>query len=106
MLGTIRCRPGSVITALARYTDQIDLFTTDESGRTMTIWWNGAGGWARDWVHIGGGIAANGAPVTAVARRPHHLDIFTVGTDNRVYSAWWDQRSGWSGWGASSRRPP
>ena len=98
VLGSIRCRPGSVVTALSRYTDQIDLFTTDERGRTMTMWWNGGGGWARDWVHISGGVAANGAPVTAVARRPHHLDIFTVGTDNRVYSAWWDQRSGWSGW--------
>lgn len=98
VLGSIRCRPGSVVTALSRYTDQLDLFTTDRDGRTMTLWWTAAGGWARDWQHISGGVAANGAPVTAVARRPHHLDIFTVGTDNRVYSAWWDQRSGWSRW--------
>lgn len=99
-LASLRARPRTPITVLARYPEHLDVFAVADDGRTVSNWWDGATGWA-GWFHVQGGVASPGgpgSPVTAVARYARHLDLFTVGTDNRVYSAWWDAGSGWNGW--------
>jgi hypothetical protein len=91
-------RPGSTVKVVSRYSDHLDLFTTASDGRVMSISWHASTGWASDWFHVSGGVAAPGATVTAVASYPFRLDLFTVRTDNSVHTAWWDERSGWTEW--------
>ena len=73
-IGTLVCRPGSTVTAVARYADHIDLFTTASDGRVMSTWWDVRSGWA-NWFQVVGGVAAQGATVTAVARYPFHSTV-------------------------------
>lgn len=89
-----RFPPGSVVTAIARKPDQIDLFVVGNDGGIYSTWWDG--GW-HDWFRIGPEAAnfPNGNTVTALARHPDHIDLFVVGHDGGIYSAWWNPNDGW-----------
>ena len=89
----------SVVTALSRYPDQIDLFVVGHDGGIYSTWWN-PHGWAPNdhWFRIGGPGNFTVPPqsvVTAIAREPHQIDLFVVGHDGAVYSTWWNPADGW-----------
>ncbi|HTS29022.1 MAG TPA: hypothetical protein VMH81_24290 [Bryobacteraceae bacterium] len=88
---------GSPITAVARYSGHLDLFTVGTDGRVYSAFWDVAGGWS-DWFAIGTLICRPGSTVNAVARYNDHLDLFTTAADGRVMSTWWDARTGWANW--------
>jgi len=48
---------GTTVTAVARETDQLDLFITGNDGRVYTSWWHEGGDWSginNNWRPIGG----------------------------------------------------
>jgi hypothetical protein len=90
---------GAPISAIARATDQLDLFVVGNDGRVYTSWWHEGYDWSglnNNWRAIGGFFPA-GASVTAVARMSDQLDLFVTGWDGRVYTSWWHEGSDWSG---------
>jgi len=89
----------TLVSAIARTSETLDLFFTGNDSRVYTNWWrNGS-----DWAGINGNLRAIGgffpvgAPVSAVARTPETLDLFVVGNDGRVYTNWWRNGSDWAG---------
>ena len=92
-----RASAGSPVTAIARFSNHIDLFTIGTDNKVYSTWWNDPGGWA-SWFNISGGVGEPGGEVTAVSRLTQHIDVFTVGSDGIIWSAWWDANGGWSGW--------
>ncbi|MBE8965196.1 hypothetical protein IQ277_02755 [Nostocales cyanobacterium LEGE 12452] len=91
----------SLVSAVARKSEQLDLFVVGNDGRVYTSWWQeGVGDWSgvnNNWRPIGGFFPVD-ARVSAVARRPGILDLFVVGNDGRVYTSWWQEGvSDWSG---------
>ena len=90
---------GAPVTAVARMSDQLDLFVTGNDGRVYTSWWHEGSDWSginNNWRSIGGFFPI-GAPVSAVARESGQLDCFITGNDGRVYTSWWHEGSDWSG---------
>jgi hypothetical protein len=90
---------GATVSALARASDQLDLFVVGNDGRVYTSWWHEGSNWSginNNWAPIGGFFPV-GATVTAVARMSNHLDLFVVGNDGRVYTSWWHEGQQWSG---------
>ncbi len=95
---------GSVVTALSRDSDHVDLFVVraDTSGvsRVYSTRWDASspgpliGGW-QSWFSIGDATDSvpSGSVVTAVSRNSGHLDIFVVRSDGGIYSTWWDAGS-------------
>src|SRR5438034_4455258 len=88
----------SLITALSRYSECLDLFTWWSDGCMYTCNWSPKDHWSSikgKWKSLGGrGLA--GANVAAVARRADHIDLFVCGGNGRVSTKWWAERSGWS----------
>ncbi|MFD5179913.1 Dot/Icm T4SS effector Zinc-dependent metalloprotease LegP [Nocardia sp. NPDC058379] len=85
--------PGAPVAAVARTSNNLDLFITGNDGRVYTSWWQAGSDWSgigNRWRNIGGVFPAGG-PVAAVARTPGELDAFTTGNDGRVYTSWWEQ---------------
>jgi hypothetical protein len=95
----IQAIPGTVISAVSRSHDKLDIFLADSQGRTMSAAWQpGFPKW-QGWSHIQGGRIAPGGSVSATSRRPDFLDIFVVGTDGQVDTAAWSPQAGsWQGW--------
>jgi hypothetical protein len=97
-------RPGSVVTALARTPDHMDLFAVGGDGGVYSAWWdaNANGGLWNDWFRTPGALTARpGAPVDALTRSPEHMDLFAVDINGGIYSAWWDARANngqWNNW--------
>ena len=95
--------PGSPVTAVARFRDQIDLFVSGRDGAVYSTFWNAATGWHGHWFRLADARFGDaftippGAPVTAISRFANHLDLFVTGRDGAVYSTFWDGSSGWSG---------
>jgi hypothetical protein len=91
---------GSVVTAIARSPDQMDLFVVGTDGGIYSTWWNPNDGWDRNhnWFRIG--RAENNVPpgsvVSAIARQPEQIDLFVVGNDGGIYSTWWNPNDGWN----------
>jgi hypothetical protein len=82
---------GARISAVARTSNNLDLFICGNDGRVYTSWWYQGVDWSGvndNWRSIGGFFPA-GAPVAAVARTPNNLDVFICGNDGRVYTSWW-----------------
>lgn len=88
---------GSPVTAVARYSGHLDLFTVGTDNRVYSAWWSSSGGWS-NWFQLGTLVARAGATVNVLARYADHLDVFTTAADGRIMSIWWDVRTGWSGW--------
>jgi hypothetical protein len=82
---------GAPVAAVARTSNNLDLFICGNDGRVYTSWWYQGVDWSGvndNWRSIGGFFPA-GAPVAAVARTPNNLDVFICGNDGRVYTSWW-----------------
>ena len=88
---------GSPITAVARYSGHLDLFTVGTDNRVYSAWWDVSSGW-HSWFPIGTLVCRSGATVNVVSRYSDHLDLFTTASDGRVMSTWWDARTGWAQW--------
>jgi hypothetical protein len=85
------------VTAIARYSNHLDLFVIGTDNRIYSTWWHEGGNWA-GWFNVSGGIGKPGGQVAAISRVTEHIDLFTVGSDGLVYSTWWDGATGWAGW--------
>ena len=85
------------MTAIARYSNHLDLFIIGTDNRIYSTWWHDTTGWA-GWFNVSGGVGKPGGQVAAIQRYAEHIDLFTVGSDSLVYSTWWDSSSGWAGW--------
>ncbi|GAC1544189.1 MAG: hypothetical protein NVS3B16_11730 [Vulcanimicrobiaceae bacterium] len=89
----------SVVTAIARNPNQIDLFVVGHDGGIYSTWWNPADGWEsnHNWFRIGPAWAnvPTRSVVTAVARNPNQIDLFVVGHNGGIYSTWWNPSDGW-----------
>jgi hypothetical protein len=88
---------GSPVTAIARYSGHLDLFTIGTDNRVYSAWWDVATGW-HGWFPLPGITCRTGSTVTVVSRYTDHLDLFTTASDGRIMSCWWDVRTGWSAW--------
>jgi hypothetical protein len=91
--------PGAPIVAVARTSNNLDLFVVGNDGVVYTSWWAAGSDWSgvnNNWKPIGG-IFPKGAPLAAVSRTPNNLDLFVVGNDGVVYTSWWAAGSDWSG---------
>jgi len=86
---------GSPVTAIARYSGHLDLFTVGTDNRVYTAWWDVTSGW-HGWAPLGGLLCRSGSTVNVVSRYTDHLDLFTTASDGRVMSIWWDARTGWA----------
>ena len=86
---------GSPITAVARYSGHLDLFTVGTDNRVYSAWWDVSSGW-HSWFPVGDLICRSGATVNVVSRYNSHLDLFTVASDGRIMSIWWDASTGWA----------
>ncbi|MCZ2404774.1 hypothetical protein IV498_16730 [Paenarthrobacter sp. Z7-10] len=88
---------GSPVTAIARYSGHLDVFTIGTDNRVYSAWWDQNGGWS-SWFQLGGLVASAGATVNVVARYADHLDVFTTAANGSIMSTWWDASGGWAGW--------
>lgn len=101
-IGTLKAKPGSVVTAVSREPNKLDIFVAGNDGVVYTAAWdaNVPGGWRGWWDILGGAVPAGGS-VTAVARTPNKLDVFVVSGDGFIYTAAWEgdvNNGAWSGW--------
>src|SRR5262245_8543821 len=74
---------GSPVTAIARYSGHLDLFTVGTDNRVYSAWWDAGSGW-HSWFPIGSLICRPGSTVNVVARYNDHLDLFTTASDGRI----------------------
>jgi hypothetical protein len=89
----------TMVSAVSRKLDQLDLFITGSDGHVYTTWWSPGQDWpGLQWRDIGGTFPP-GAPVAVVSRNPDQLDLFICGQDGRVYTSWWTPGVDWSGLG-------
>ncbi|MCY0905976.1 M64 family metallopeptidase [Arthrobacter sp. H14-L1] len=88
---------GSPVTAIARYSGHLDVFTIGTDNRVYSAWWDQNSGWS-SWFQLGGLVASAGATVNVVARYADHLDVFTTAANGSIMSTWWDASGGWAGW--------
>ena len=91
--------PAAPLAAVARTSNNLDLFVCGNDGRVYTSWWYNGVDWSGvndNWRSIGGFFPA-GAPLAAVSRTPNNLDVFICGNDGRMYTSWWFAGVDWSG---------
>ena len=89
---------GSPVTAIARYSNHLDLFTIGTDNKIYTAWWDESSGW-HGWINLSNGVGQPGGQVAAVARYANQIDLFTVVSNGLVYTTWWNSATGWaSGW--------
>ena len=70
--------PAAPLAAVARTSNNLDLFVCGNDGRVYTSWWYNGVDWSGvndNWRSIGGFFPA-GAPLAAVSRTPNNLDVF------------------------------
>jgi hypothetical protein len=82
------------LVAVARSSDNMDVFVTDGAGRVRSTWWDGV--WHM-WFHLGQKSFAPFTPVSALSRSDDFMDLFAVGIDGRVNLAWWNGNP-WREW--------
>jgi hypothetical protein len=90
---------GAPLAAIARTSNNLDLFVCGNDGRVYTSWWSNGAAWSGindNWRSIGGFFPA-GAPLAATSRNDGNLDLFITGNDGRVYTSWWYAGADWSG---------
>lgn len=91
-IGSLKAKPGSSISALARDANKLDVFVVGVDSKVYTAAWDAAvadGKW-RGWWPINNNEVAANSPVIAVSRDAKKLDIFVTGKNNAVYTAAWD----------------
>ncbi|MEU3862695.1 hypothetical protein AB0F03_36215, partial [Streptomyces sp. NPDC028722] len=79
------------ITAVARKSEQLDLFTIGFDDRVWTTFWNPQNGW-NPWfqIHPETVFDHSRQEITGLARKSEQLDLFTIGFDDRVWTAFWN----------------
>jgi hypothetical protein len=81
----------SVVTAVSRDANHIDLFVVGFDGGIYHNFWAADSGWDT-WHSIpephGGATVPQQSVVTALAHR-QRIDLFVVGYDGGIYSTWW-----------------
>jgi hypothetical protein len=90
---------GAPLAAVARNSNELDVFVVGNQGDVYTSWWIAGSDWSglnNRWRDIGGVFPA-GAPLAAVARNPNQLDVFVVGNQGDVYTSRSTGDSDWSG---------
>ena len=88
---------GSPVTAIARYSGHLDIFTVGTDNRVYTAWWDVSSGW-HPWGVLGTLVCRPGSTVNVVCRYTDHIDLFTTASDGKIMSTWWDVRTGWAAW--------
>lgn len=97
----------TVISAVARTPNNLDLFAVGRGGDVVTAFWNPQNGWS-NWQSLGGrfekqdilGFRVGRTPrVSAIARTPNNLDLFAIDAEGNVQTAWWWAGGDWSGRG-------
>ena len=91
------------VSALARRSDQIDLFVVGFDGSIFSTFWNAQSGWFNHWFRLGdpnfgdGFTIPPGSPISSLARMREQIDLFVAGRDGGVYSTFWNPATGWFG---------
>ena len=102
-IGTLTAKPGSIVAAVARDANKLDVFVAGADGKTYTAAWAAdvdSAKWRGWWNILTGAIPAGGT-VSAVSRHPKKLDVFITSTDGGVYTAAWEAGAAddqWRGW--------
>jgi hypothetical protein len=89
------------VTALARRTDHVDLFTVGLDGAVWSCWWHADVESWRPWYRIHPETVFRfDQEIAAVSRVPEHMDLFTVGNNGAVWSTSWHEgdSQGWRSW--------
>ncbi|GLV60412.1 hypothetical protein KDH_72320 [Dictyobacter sp. S3.2.2.5] len=92
----------SVISAIARHPNHLDLFVIGKDDVVYSTWWDGT--WDHGWFRIGDANFSDGftvnqsSTISVVSRFPEHLDLFVVGKNDAIYSTWWDGASDGGKW--------
>jgi len=93
--------PAAPVSAVARSSDNLDLFITGNDGDVYTSSWSQGANWpgvGNHWTNIGG-VFPPGGRLSAVARTSKNLDLFITGNTGVVYTSSWSQGGKWSGVG-------
>lgn len=87
---------GSLVTAIRRTDDHVDLFATDRDGVVRTTWWDKEGGYRADgWIAIHPEMQCEpGTPVAASWANEDHLDLFAIDRFGILQSTFWDDNAG------------
>jgi hypothetical protein len=103
-IGGVKAPPGSVVSAVSRDPNKLDVFVVGNDGRIYTAAWDqlvAEGKWRGWWNIQEGKNCPPGAPVSVASRDANKLDVFVVGNDGIVYTAASDQsvaQGKWRGW--------
>jgi hypothetical protein len=100
-LGATRVPPKSIVSAVTRAPEDLDVFAIDVNGGIYAISWDEAASVWQNWFRIGAASDAvpPGSVATAIARKSDRLDLFVVGSDGGVYNNSWGETPGnWQGW--------
>jgi hypothetical protein len=95
--GTYSVQPGTLVAAVSRYPEHIDLFFANSSGNLVTLWWDvSTNVWSQ--TLLGNpNVVSPQARVTALSRSPDQLDVFAADQNGAVQIASWNANSGWQG---------
>jgi hypothetical protein len=96
----LKTKPGSIVDAIARSSNRLDIFVTGEDGYVYTSSLaNPPKNW-QSWSTIANIQVAPGSPVSAASRESDNLDIFVVGKDGGIYTAAKGSQTNnvWEGW--------
>jgi hypothetical protein len=91
------------VTAVARASTKLDVFTVNESGKVYTAAWDqnvDGGNGFRGWWQVGTLTALPGTRVTAMVMASNKIQIFVVDTKGRIQTSYWDGNNAgtWSAW--------
>ena len=90
-------QPGGGVAAVARNSNQLDVFYIGKDGGVWTSFWSGGAGSA-SWTTMeitGGAVATAGAHITATARTSEALDVFFVDAFGTLRKSSWTSGAAW-----------
>jgi hypothetical protein len=94
--------PGSIVNAISRYPNHLDVFTIDSQNNVTSAYWDAATGWG-GWFTLD--KANPGGQVTATSTDLNRIDLFSVGgprqtaadpVTGNIDTTWWNASTGWS----------
>lgn len=94
-----RLIPRTIVTAVSRSADHLDIFLVGENGRVYTAAWEPAFLFWNGWYALPEPIHGSpGTAVHAISSSPDHIDVFATSVDGRVYTASWPVQDRWASW--------
>ncbi len=91
----------SVVSAVARNSDRIDIFVVGHNGGIYTSGQANGGVW-ENWHAIGNPGAGENVPIRSyvwpVSRNPERIDIFVIGNNGGIYTSGQTNGGAWEGW--------